>query len=299
MCSLWWHSFSIWLINLRCYTKQWDTAAPHLWSHLNPAAAGDVLKGEVMQGLFREWRLEDYSEEKIWSKGARTEQGCRVGSWNSTVVRWCTVLKVSCSSGTVGSNSKCSVDVSTDRPLQDVDFRIPTNDYRVRSREVQRRWLMFEIELTEGWTNTKRSPKRPHIVRGLSDLRVLASILLFPVWWVHGRFMYVNQRRHARQRPKQPSKTKSLKENITLLLLLYCYCYILNVQCKFTLSFLQLFALKFYCWIWRNKCNTHTQELIPALTSPFPRDQTNQPRHLSLQTYLEISTRIWNVVYML
>lgn len=91
-------------------------------------------------------------------------------------------------------------------------------NYRVRSREVQRRWLMFEIELTEGWTDTKRSPKRPQIFRGLSDQRVLASILLFPVWWVHGRFMYVNQCRHARQRPKQPSKTKSLKENITLLL---------------------------------------------------------------------------------
>lgn len=170
------------------------------------------------QGPFREWWLDDYSEEKTWSEGARTEQGCWVGSWNSTVVRWCTVLKVSCSSGTVGSNSKCLVDVSTDRPSQDVDFRIPTNDCRVRSREVQRRWLMFEIEFTECWTDTKRSPKRPHIVRGLSDLRVLASILLFPVWWVHGRFMYVNQRRHARQRPKQPSKTKSLKENLTLLL---------------------------------------------------------------------------------
>lgn len=147
-------------------------------------------------------------------------RGCedRAGLQGLELVRWCTVLKVSCSSGTVGSNSKCSVDVTRDWPSQDVDFRIPTKDYRVRSREVQRRWLMFETELTEGWRDTTRSPKRPHIIRGLSSLRILAFILLFPVWWVHGRFMYINQRRHARQRPKQPSKTKSLKENITLLL---------------------------------------------------------------------------------
>lgn len=249
MCSLWPHPFSIWLINLRCYTKQWDTAAPHLWSHLSPsialsphheteAAAGDVLKSEVRDL----WEKDGYRiiHQRRSDQSVRGQS--RAAGLGAGTAQWCTVLKVSCSSGT-GSNSKYSVDVSMDRPSQDMDYQ------QVRSREVQRRWLMFEIELNVGQT--------PKEVWGLSDLRALASILLFPIWWVHGRFVYINQHRRARQRPKQPSKIKISRFSSKLrpYSLLYYYCYILNVQCKFTLSFLQLFVLKLYRWMWRNKCN--------------------------------------------